>query len=387
MDLHTLKLYQPSKHTPSAPMKGLPFSDYLLITQKLLETVWAQRCDNYEHIIHAIGPKENIPPKEYINPSTGKYKTGVLLIHGLLDTPFSLLNLFEHFKEKNCLVRSILLPGHGTVPGDLLDITSETFIKTTQYAIDSFKEDVENVYIAGHSTGGNLALLATKTNPQLKGLILLAPAIKMKLLLARFCHIPPKFSSLLSPLNWVIKTLETDYGKYQSIAFNGVHQVYRLSKSILESKKPPWTDVPIHMVLTEDDEVVCPKASKALFNKNTHKDSRLILYGNDPIRQDDVRISMRPSANLEKRIINFSHQCLALSPEHPHYGALGDYSDFKHYRKVMGRLLKKNINKPLYEGAISWNNLYHYRLKRLTYNPDFKNLMTSIDGFIDKTQA
>ena len=74
------------------------------------------------------------------------------------DSPFMMRDIGEYFKEKSFLVRSILLPGHGTVPGDLTNISYEKWIEAVQYGINSFEKETENLYIAGFSTGGALAL-------------------------------------------------------------------------------------------------------------------------------------------------------------------------------------------------------------------------------------
>src|SRR5438105_1705454 len=71
-----------------------------------------------QQIIYANSPFEFIP-----HSSTGKFKYGVLLIHVLFDCPFSLYELGAYLAQNGIVCRSILLPGHGTRPSDLLNIS------------------------------------------------------------------------------------------------------------------------------------------------------------------------------------------------------------------------------------------------------------------------
>ena len=88
-------------------------------------------------------------------------RTGALLIHGLTDTPYLMRDIGNSIiKNNDCmLIRSIVLPGHATVPGDLLDVKYSDWIDATNYGVKSFSDSgIDNIFIAGFSTGGALAL-------------------------------------------------------------------------------------------------------------------------------------------------------------------------------------------------------------------------------------
>src|SRR6185295_19892936 len=62
-----------------------------------------------QKIIDANAPFE-------LHPQT-KPRYGALLIHGLLESPFHMQDIGKHLCTQGLLVRSLLLPGHGIVPG------------------------------------------------------------------------------------------------------------------------------------------------------------------------------------------------------------------------------------------------------------------------------
>ena len=48
---------------------------------------------------------------------------GILLIHGLTDSPYSMKDLAELFYKENFYVLALRMPGHGTVPAGLTDVS------------------------------------------------------------------------------------------------------------------------------------------------------------------------------------------------------------------------------------------------------------------------
>ena len=74
---------------------------------------------------------------------------GMLLIHGLYDSPYIMRDLENYFRSRCFVTRSILLPGHGTRPGSLLKIKFEDWVDTVDFAIAALAREVDdNVFIA-----------------------------------------------------------------------------------------------------------------------------------------------------------------------------------------------------------------------------------------------
>ncbi|MEK9627804.1 MAG: hypothetical protein VW455_02155 [Nitrospinota bacterium] len=108
------------KHQPSKIKTPLPekdFANYISDVKKQIKQATSK--ENLEdRWIEKRLPFEYKPDPAKCRAS----KPGVLLIHGLTDSPFLMRDIGERFRENCFWVRSILLPGHGTLPGDLLHI-------------------------------------------------------------------------------------------------------------------------------------------------------------------------------------------------------------------------------------------------------------------------
>lgn len=378
--------YHPSGMNSNFCYEGKSFSEYILKMREIIEKIHPGINDqNAEEIIDANSPYEWIPrTKSARNAKTGKIINGVLLIHGLFDSPFTMQSIAEHFIKKDFLVRSILLPGHGTVPGDLLDIDYSSWIKATEYGVKSFNGEVENLYICGFSTGGTLALCAAYQFPQIKGLLLFSPAIKLRTQFAVISTINDVMIKTVGGIKWYSRNNGTDYAKYQSFTFNSAHQVYLLSKLLHEIAKKQQLTAPVFMALTADDEILSLQASIAFFKKHTSEDSRLNIYTNQPLKIPDHRIHCFTSSYPDKNILDFSHNCIAISPKHPHYGENSGLPGFYPKLAIYSKYLTKKVadTEPVYYGAMCREHLKKFNLHRLTYNPDFDNLMARVDDFM-----
>jgi len=350
------------------------FSDYV---QRCIERI--EKCrvftsgDNQEKIIRANSPKEFIPAK----PASA----AVLLIHGLSDSPHSLASVFDNCCQQGYFTRSVLLPGHGTRPGDLLTVNAEDWQRTVSFAIESFPSDLP-LFIVGLSTGAVLALRAVLDGHKVRGLIHFAPAYRIKSRLAGLTRGYRLWRYLSERLMWFKAWPETDYAKYQALSFNVIAELYNLANTTVADYLKQKPDIAQFTVLSSADEVIDTTTCLELFSQNPNSNQQLWLYGTKKTFADK-RIIQRSGQYPKDNVIDLSHFALSNAPTHPHYGANGDYQDFSHYQGRYGeRLRKRAKNLPNKLGAINWHNLNHYYLQRSCYNPDFSHLMNAINEFI-----
>jgi esterase/lipase len=108
-------------------------------------------------------------------------KKGFLLIHGLLMDANSLREVAHSLRKKYpcSVIKAILLKGHGTLPSELLSVKYKDWVKDTTTALDTFADNnINQVYLVGHSIGGSLAYKAIETHQdKIKGLILFNPGL------------------------------------------------------------------------------------------------------------------------------------------------------------------------------------------------------------------
>lgn len=360
----------------------LPFSDYIAKSRAMIEE---RRQDLSSHhanlIVDANCPFELYPKNPIYSGKQIKY--GALLIHGLLDCPFSLRDVGERLQKNGVLSRAILLPGHGTIPSDLLHVSHHDWIQAVRYGVESLRHEVENIVLIGYSTGATLSLYHALQDTQISGVILLSPAIKIKtpVDVAVAWH---KFTRYFTNNHkqWMCKENEIDYAKYHSITFNAITQVSALTTVIRELHEQHPLTLPIHMIVSREDETISSHRAIDFFTSLHNQDSRLLLYTSVDHRYPDPRIVTRLTHYPAFRIKHYAHVALPFSPNNPHYGEQGDYqySAHPHTPEVLYGAYNR-IESRLFD-FLYGVGLTKYRRRELTYNPDFDYMATEIVKFV-----
>ena len=106
-------------------------------------------------------------------------ETGVLLLHGLTATTAEVRPLAKRLFNEGYTVSGILLPGHGTTPENLSQTHREDWVKASEEAYNELKQECSSVIVGGESVGALLALRLASDHPEIKGLLLYAPAIRL----------------------------------------------------------------------------------------------------------------------------------------------------------------------------------------------------------------
>lgn len=354
--------------------KKITFSDYIQLCRSRIES---RRLDlDLPDAAKIIGANT---PFEFL-PSSDKHSCGVLLVHGLFDSPFTLKDIGFELNNQQILCRSILLSGHGTRPEDLLNVHYQNWIDDVLYGIESLRKEVEKVFVIGYSTGAALAVYHALQNQPLDGLILLSPAIKIRHLI----DITNNGINILKQISqspWLIQTTESDYVKYSSIPFNAVHQVSALTKVNHQLNKKQELPLPVLMVLSYEDETISGKEAIRFFSHLPHPKNKMLLYTPKKLTSLDPRIHIRSSSYPHLNIKNFSHSSIPFSPDNSHYGIHGDYpyvsSPNKNHSYGAYHWMNKKTDKLLHHSGL----IKKQRLA-LTYNPDFSYMTDEIVRFI-----
>ncbi len=85
---------------------------------------------------------------------------GVLLLHGMSDSPYSLRALGETLNQRGQWVIGLRLPGHGTVPSGIANVRQEDMAAAVRLGMAHLASKVgsKSIHIVGYSTGAPLAL-------------------------------------------------------------------------------------------------------------------------------------------------------------------------------------------------------------------------------------
>jgi alpha-beta hydrolase superfamily lysophospholipase len=174
-------------------------------------------------------------------PEGGAAKCGVLLLHGMSDSPYSLRAIGERLHRDGAHVLGLRLPGHGTAPSGLLEFTRKDMDAAVKIAVRHLHDRLGDrpVYLAGYSNGGALAvhygleMIEDESLPKVSGIVLLSPAIGVTPM-AAFAVWQGRIGHWLGleKLAWTSIAAEYDPYKYNSFAVNAGDQVYRLTVEI-----------------------------------------------------------------------------------------------------------------------------------------------------------
>lgn len=166
---------------------------------------------------------------------------GVLLIHGMSDSPYSLRHLGKKFHASGAAVIGLRVPGHGTAPSGLVETSWKDMAAAVRLAAKHLKQSIGDkpLYVLGYSNGGALAViyaietLEDSSLPRPDGLVLLSPEIGVSKAAAlavwqgRIGHWLG-----LDKLAWNSISMEYDPFKYGSFAVNAGDQAYRITAEI-----------------------------------------------------------------------------------------------------------------------------------------------------------
>ena len=228
------------------------FTGYLALEERLFaqldERVYAKVGVGPEHVINRYSRGSLADPDRWSSNWNRSFElrndtpvAGVLLLHGLSDSPYSLRTLGERLHDAGAWVVGLRIPGHGTAPVGLVETTWQDMAAAVRLAMRHVNDAVGEspLYIIGYSNGGALAIeytLATLDDaslPRTRGIVLVSPAIGVSGLAvlavwqARLGHFLG-----LEKLAWSSIVPEYDPFKYGSFAVNAGDLVYRLTEAI-----------------------------------------------------------------------------------------------------------------------------------------------------------
>jgi len=360
---------------------GLSFQEYIEQMRLIILKSRIDLAPGQEKTILAANSPFEWKPADF---EQQECKMGVLLIHGLFDSTFILQDIGKFMVQQKMLVRSILLPGHGTVPGDLLNIHYSEWLKAVRYGIESFSGEVDKLIVAGFSLGSTLAVHQALQGADLDALILFAPAFKIKSQVGTLATWLKPLSQLWQRAQWLRIREDRDYAKYESVATNAAYQVHALSKEVEVWLKTDRLNLPIFIAASLEDETVDCYQALEFFNSHQNPLNQFILYSAKEYGAADPRIVSRPSVFPEKNIIDFSHTCIPIAPDNTHYGVEGDYLGVFFDNQKRRFEYQQNFSKKLQMGSFSLANLYQHYIKRLSYNPDYETLLIYLKKFLEE---
>jgi alpha-beta hydrolase superfamily lysophospholipase len=373
-----------------------------------------------------------------LNPPTPR--GGILLLHGMSDSPYSLRALGEHLHARGYRVVGLRLPGHGTAPSGLLRVRWQDMAAAVRLAARDLRTQLEPeqpLYMIGYSNGAALAMeyalarMQGEALPKVDRLVLLSPAIGVARV-AALAVWQGRLSVLLDApkVAWNDMGPEYDPYKYKSFAVNAGDQVYRLTQVIarrLDALGESGTVKGVPRILAfqsvADATVSTPAVIDALFRRLAAEGHQLVLF--DINRYAEAAELFAPGALVVKEnllegpplpfnvtvlanadnesftldaferpaqdqgytrspteltwpqgVYSLSHVALPFSPEDPVYGARPPAAEALLY---LGRPELRGERGLL---AVPANDLI-----RLRHNPFFAYVQACVDAFLDASKG
>jgi alpha-beta hydrolase superfamily lysophospholipase len=225
----------------------------------------------------------------------GEIVGGALLIHGLTDSPYSMRTIGEDLRARGYYVLALRIPGHGTVPAGLTDVTWEDWLAAVRVGARHVRATIgadKPLVLVGYSNGGALAMkyaldaLEGSGDPQPSRVALLSPMIGV----APFAWLA-RVISMLGPVpgfakaRWLDVYPEYNPFKYNSFAANAGLQTWRLTTTLqrqmlrvagagLAGKLPPV--LTFHSLV--DATVSTPAVVHAMYDVIADERSEIVLF-------------------------------------------------------------------------------------------------------------
>lgn len=169
---------------------------------------------------------------------------GVLLLHGLSDSPYSLRHVAALYERAGFVVIAPRMPGHGTVPAGLLQVRWQDWSAVVRIAARELQARVgpgKPLHVVGYSNGAALALdyamevagADATTLPRVDRLILLSPMVGVGRS-AGLARLLPVFGGLayFEKSRWMDILPEFNPYKYNSFPLNAAVQSHLLTTHV-----------------------------------------------------------------------------------------------------------------------------------------------------------
>ena len=261
-------LYVSSKSLPNYNQQN--FSEYVNENKQWLKDnrVFLSKNQNQELSLNT--PFERKPMNQ-------KVSKGILLVHGLGDSPGYFEDLTQELVSHGFLVRTVLLTGHGSKPADLINVEFEEWENLVSHHIKLLEKEVDELWLGGFSTGANLVTsYALENEKDISGLLLFSPGFASN-------------QDTLLPLSGIGTYFKTwlfqndnsqNILRYESLSMNASNLYYKSLQRVQEELENKSFSKPVFVTISEDDSVIKAEEIVSIFSNNfKNPNSQLLWFG------------------------------------------------------------------------------------------------------------
>ena len=247
------KISLESEFTESSSDQIESLGDYLELEERVFQemdtSIYKDAEPESQFVFSRYTPNSPVDPEQF-SPNWNRtfelipenVKGGVLMIHGLTDSPYSMRHLARVFEEQGYYVLAMRMPGHGTIPSGLLTARWEDWMAATYLGARHVREKIGKdlpFFMVGYSNGGALTVkyimesLQDETKPMPDRVILMSPMLGVTFF-ARFSswHKILSWLPYFEKFKWLDVLPEFDPYKYNSFTKAAGEQSYQLTNAI-----------------------------------------------------------------------------------------------------------------------------------------------------------
>ncbi len=303
--------------------------DYLQREERVFEELRGLATDAWHRDLHfaysRFAPASVSHPENYTERNWNRSqwlpredaRGGVLLLHGLSDSPYSLRTLAHRLHDEGYSVLALRLPGHGTCPAALGQVVWQDWTAAVRVAVRGLRDALPpdaGLSLVGYSNGGALSLHYALTTledpalPRIDKILLFAPMVGLSPL-ARFGRMVYLLARATRDqrLLWSSTDAEIDPFKYCSWPLNGNVQAWGMTRALEkrlarmeEAGRLPELPPILAMQSVADSTVVVSGLVHSLFGRLSGSQHELFLVD---INRDE-RLSNLFTPELERDILD-----------------------------------------------------------------------------------
>lgn len=212
---------------------------------------------------------------------------GVLLSHGYTATTAEVRLFAKRLHEKGYSVAGPLLAGHGTRPEDLNRVTWQDWVESGEKVYEQLKSRCEHVFLGGESMGGLVALALAGRHPEVRGVMLYAPAIKLTISTADKFKLYLGSSFMPFAKREAMDASDKWQGYDPELPTKGIVQLLRFQDAVI--KMLPNVSQPILVLQGRKDKTVDASAGDIILRgvRSTIKEHYWMEGSSHPILLDD----------------------------------------------------------------------------------------------------
>ena len=296
-----------SEFTAQLEGPDFTFDDYLSLEDDIFGELAALEAGPWRST--AIGPINRFNPDSISHPDkhgdrnwnrsllreASEPKGGVLMIHGLSDSPYSLRGMSQRLHQEGYTVLLLRVPGHGTCPGALARVEWKDWAAAVRVAARDLRArlpDRAPFVVAGFSNGGALTVhysataLLDESSPVPDALLLFSPMIGISPLaeITRYHNWIAGISGD-KRAHWSAVNAAIDPYKYSSWPMNASVQAFNMTRETEEAiarlnRDGRMDDFPrvFSAVSAIDDTVDISELVTRLYRRLDDEGSELLIF-------------------------------------------------------------------------------------------------------------